>query len=430
MDEKMRQKHEIAKKMKNARIAAGLTQTQIAERLGLTYQAISNYERGKNSIDTSLFMKMCALYHIDPVAVFYENAEICPKCGFSYNPNEQAEVKMHERFCAAAQYYELCYPWGALGLVKSEAYDILYSEETSFDEKYDASLELLKVYFSRSVGQHNYQLDHPKFDLYASMLLNQNRFEELFGAKVYGALIKKYGKRPGIPEGETTYQISELSKQNKENAPVAISSNEVIQEEPAKAVQGTALTFRSQGTSFYDALMMQAATETPEILRMETGCLALLDQIVRKARFGDQYDKDTLNCATDLLSICSKGLDQSQKESSSFFSHARRLLLQTVKLIDTMAEQDQKDPDSARGALKGIGLLVSWTLYAFSVGKYEEFDDAWCMCMEAFNKYGIGSEAIRREHEARAEAETYYWQRLSEKKQESPASSANESGAD
>lgn len=184
-----------------------------------------------------------------------------------------------------------------------------------------------------------------------------------------------------------------------------------------------------KGTAFYSAMMAQSNMADPDILRMETGCLALLDQIVRKARFGDQYDKDTLSCAADFLSICSRGLDQSQKESSSLFSYARRLLLQTVKLIGAMVECEQKEPGFARGVLNDFQLLVSWSLYAFSVGKYEEFAKAWDKCQEVFDKYAIGPEAFEREKEVRAEAETYYRQRLSEKKQESPASSANESGA-
>lgn len=244
------------------------------------------------------------------------------------------------------------------------------------------------------------------------------------------AVAKKYGVTIDYLMGYSP-EPDKTSEDIKKSPPE--SSEDSAREEQLRLERSWAQSQEVQipkGTAFYNAMMTQSNMADPDILRMETGCLALLDQIVQKARFGDQYDKDTLDCVSTLLSICSKGLDLSQKESSSFFSHARRLLLQTVKLIDTMAERDQKDPDSARGALKGIGLLVSWTLYAFSVGKYEEFDEAWDICRGTFDEYGIGPEAFEREKEARAEAETYYRQRLSEKKQESQSSSANESGAD
>lgn len=182
-------------------------------------------------------------------------------------------------------------------------------------------------------------------------------------------------------------------------------------------------------TALFNAMIAKSNKEDPEIMSQKGACITLLSQVFHKARFGDQYDKDTLSCAVDFLSICSRGLDQSQKESSSLFSYARRLLLQTVKLIGAMVECEQKEPRFARGVLNDFQLLVSWSLYAFSVEKYEEFAEAWDICQETFDQYAIGPEAFEREKEARAEAETYYRQRLSEKKQESQASSANESGA-
>lgn len=166
MTEKELRKQEIAKKMKELRIESGLTQLQVAERLGITYQAISNYERGKNSIETDLLVSMCNIYNVDPVSVL--------------NPDTKGEI-----------------------------YDVLYSEKSSLEEKCTAALGLLRIYFSRSIGQRNYRLDHPQFDDYVAMLLNQNQFKERFGEDVYNVLVQRYGKQPGIPEGKTSYRIDE-----------------------------------------------------------------------------------------------------------------------------------------------------------------------------------------------------------------------------
>ncbi len=54
----------IADRIKKARLDAGLTQAKAAERLGITYQAISNYERGKSRIDTGTLVKLCDLYQV------------------------------------------------------------------------------------------------------------------------------------------------------------------------------------------------------------------------------------------------------------------------------------------------------------------------------------------------------------------------------
>lgn len=218
--------------------------------------------------------------------------------------------------------------------------------------------------------------------------------------------------------------------QNKKSPPEP--GEESAREEQLRLERSRTQTQESQlppETALFNAMIAKSNKEDPEIMSQKGACITLLSQVFHKARFGDQYDKDTLNCAADFLSICSRGLDQSQKEAWSFFSHARCLLLQTVKLIGAMVECEQKEPRFARGVLNDFQLLVSWSLYAFSVEKYEEFAEAWDICQETFDQYAIGPEAFEREKEARAEAETYYRQRLSEKKQESQASSANESGA-
>lgn len=56
---------EIACRLKKARLDAGLTQKDVSTRLGITYQAISNYERGINRVDTDTLIKLCSLYEIN-----------------------------------------------------------------------------------------------------------------------------------------------------------------------------------------------------------------------------------------------------------------------------------------------------------------------------------------------------------------------------
>ena len=56
----------FAERIKQARKAAGYTQSDIAKALGLTPQAISNYERGTNRIPTWIFHRMCVFYKVTP----------------------------------------------------------------------------------------------------------------------------------------------------------------------------------------------------------------------------------------------------------------------------------------------------------------------------------------------------------------------------
>lgn len=54
-------------RLRAARQEAGLTQSQVARKLGLTYQAISNYERDKCRIESGVLKQLCILYQITPV---------------------------------------------------------------------------------------------------------------------------------------------------------------------------------------------------------------------------------------------------------------------------------------------------------------------------------------------------------------------------
>ncbi len=55
---------EIGRRLKNARLNAHLTQKEVADKLGITYQAISNYERGINRVDTDTLPMLCRIYDI------------------------------------------------------------------------------------------------------------------------------------------------------------------------------------------------------------------------------------------------------------------------------------------------------------------------------------------------------------------------------
>ena len=50
--------------LKNARIAANLSQAQVSEYINKTSQNISSWERGKSKIDIDSFERLCRLYDI------------------------------------------------------------------------------------------------------------------------------------------------------------------------------------------------------------------------------------------------------------------------------------------------------------------------------------------------------------------------------
>ena len=214
MKAKELRRKEIAQKLKNLRIEANLTQAQVAEKLGLTYQAVSNYERGINSIETDVLFAMCDMYHVDPVSVLRPGLYLCPVCGMNYDssfaPDVDEHNRFHKSFCKAQDHFgDCCIPRSKWGSLKASAYDVLNSDEANTNDKAEAMLNLIKVYFSKSLDAWGYNLNHPMFNDYTAMLLNQTRFKE-YDESAYNVLLSKYGKKPGMPENETTYMIRDL----------------------------------------------------------------------------------------------------------------------------------------------------------------------------------------------------------------------------
>jgi transcriptional regulator with XRE-family HTH domain len=55
------------------RIARGLSQTQLGERLGVTFQQVQKYEAGTNRMSTGRLVKAAAVLNV-PMAAFFEGA--------------------------------------------------------------------------------------------------------------------------------------------------------------------------------------------------------------------------------------------------------------------------------------------------------------------------------------------------------------------
>lgn len=68
-------KRSIANNIKRARIESNMTQAEAAEKLGLTAQAISNFERGINGIENSILVRMCEIYNTSMSAILGEEPE-------------------------------------------------------------------------------------------------------------------------------------------------------------------------------------------------------------------------------------------------------------------------------------------------------------------------------------------------------------------
>ena len=64
----------LGARLKQARLKAGLTQKDAADALGVTYQAISNYERDKCRVQAGILKQLCVLYHISATDLLQSSA--------------------------------------------------------------------------------------------------------------------------------------------------------------------------------------------------------------------------------------------------------------------------------------------------------------------------------------------------------------------
>lgn len=68
-------KRTIASNIRQARLDASMTQAEAADKLGITAQAISNFERGVNGIENTLLLRMCEIYHTNMSRILGEEEE-------------------------------------------------------------------------------------------------------------------------------------------------------------------------------------------------------------------------------------------------------------------------------------------------------------------------------------------------------------------
>src|SRR5215472_10591909 len=65
---------EVAKRVRALRLQRGLSQTELGEVLGVTFQQVQKYERGTNRISAGRLYRIAGVLEV-PVAFFYEGLD-------------------------------------------------------------------------------------------------------------------------------------------------------------------------------------------------------------------------------------------------------------------------------------------------------------------------------------------------------------------
>ena len=61
----------INQNLRQLRLDCGMTQEQVAGKIGLTRQALSSYESGRTRPDIEMLMRLCEVYNTDLDAILY-----------------------------------------------------------------------------------------------------------------------------------------------------------------------------------------------------------------------------------------------------------------------------------------------------------------------------------------------------------------------
>lgn len=76
---------QIGRRLRERRLSLGLSQVELARRLGVTYQQVQKYERGANRIAADRLHDLSRILDV-PIPFFYPDAEVVPASGLAEAP--------------------------------------------------------------------------------------------------------------------------------------------------------------------------------------------------------------------------------------------------------------------------------------------------------------------------------------------------------
>jgi transcriptional regulator with XRE-family HTH domain len=85
----------VGKRMRERRVMLGLTQQQLAELVGVTYQQAHKYERGINRVSAGRLFEISRALSV-PISHFFENLDV--KAEAAHSPRERMCLELARNF--------------------------------------------------------------------------------------------------------------------------------------------------------------------------------------------------------------------------------------------------------------------------------------------------------------------------------------------
>lgn len=94
----------LIRKLKEGRLCKGLKQSDVAKKIGVKGNTLSNYENGVSEPDIDTFCALCEIYDLDPADLLNEAyGLIVPGCDFSIKPSEIEFLKKYRAIGSEGQ---------------------------------------------------------------------------------------------------------------------------------------------------------------------------------------------------------------------------------------------------------------------------------------------------------------------------------------
>lgn len=193
------------------------TPYRVSKATGIATATLSDWKNGKSNPKKDKIALIANYFKVPPS--FFDNipSPNCLECGELLNPyGEETNYHdiQHAKWQKAVAKFGFCWPHSVCENAKGLARAKLEKERNilSLDERIALTEDIFKSLFSRSLSANDFSLLHPTYEQYVAMLLYQKQFEDKVDDEVRQAMVKKYGKAPGINEGETYYHVPRIKK--------------------------------------------------------------------------------------------------------------------------------------------------------------------------------------------------------------------------
>lgn len=232
-----------------------LTQKEIADKLGM---GSSNFGHIENDRVTPSSKDLEIIASILNTSTDYllgrtsTQGRTCPECGMSYElPYEEKEHNQyHSKYLQALNKYGFFFSREKREKMKRESYNVLEDKSSTLSEQIKATETVFKSYFSRSLEKLSFDICHPEFNEYVSMLLNQKDWKTYLPQNVYKELVNKYGIKPGMVDGQTYYERTQEAQASSQITTLAAHKvdgyDDDLTEEEQAAVRAFIEAYRKQ----------------------------------------------------------------------------------------------------------------------------------------------------------------------------------------